>query len=96
MSAICTVPLMENPTPFNIRKRIMDGILVETANPIKPILIKMLLMISSQILFSRSAIMPQNGRQIRLVMENMPTTNPAKAIVAPRLTKYFDMIVATI
>ena len=69
--------------------------LAESANPIRPALIRRLLMIRSQMLFSRSAIKPQKGRQTRLVMENMPTTNPAKAMVAPRLTRYFDMIVAT-
>ena len=95
ISAIWTVPLMEKPTPLSTRKRIIRGILPETAKPIRPTLIRALLMMSSQMLFSRSAITPQKGRQTRLVMEKRPTTKPAKAMVAPRLTRYLDMMVAT-
>ena len=93
-AAICTVPLMAKPTALTMRNTIIMGMLRMRAKPTMPMPMSTLLTISSQILLSRSAMNPQKGRHTRLVMENRPTTTPAKAMVAPRLTRYLDMIVA--
>ena len=96
ISATCTVPLMENPTPLSTRKRIMVAILpLLRAKPKRPMLMSTLLTISSMMLLRLSAMTPQKGRQTRLVMENSPTTKPAKVMPTPRLTRYLDMMVAT-
>ncbi len=86
---------MEKPTPLHTRNKIISGMLLVNAKPSRPMLIKRLLTISSQILFNRSAMTPQNGRHTRLVMEKSPTTKPAKVMLAPSPTRYFDRMVAT-
>ena len=80
---------------IHIWNKIISGMLLVNTKPSRPMLIKRLLTISSQILFNRSAMTPQNGRHTRLVMEKSPTTKPAKVMLAPSPTRYFDRMVAT-